>query len=52
MSQDAINNNMEEKTQEQVQDQKKPDERGGILIQSHLKIFDPENQEVYVNGRA
>lgn len=52
MDNSAINNNMEEKTQEQAQVQKKPDEKGGILIQSHVKIFDPESQEVYVNGRA
>ena len=53
MDNNAINNNMEEKTQEvAVQETKSPDEKGGILIQSHIKIFDPENQEVYVNGRA
>lgn len=54
MDNNAINNNMEEKTQDSTatQSAKKPDERSGILIQSHIKIFDPENQEIYVNGRA
>jgi hypothetical protein len=54
MAQDAINNNMDTKTQEDSvkQEAKKPDEKGGILIQSHIKIFDPESQEVFVNGRA
>lgn len=54
MAQDAINNNMDSKPQDAsvVAEAKKPDEKGGILIQSHIKIFDPENQEVYVNGRA
>ena len=46
---------MEETKQEQQvkpQPEKKPDEKGGILVQSHIKIFDPETKEVYVNGRA
>ena len=50
-----INKNMEENKQEQQvtpQPEKKPDEKGGILVQGHIKIFDPETQEVYVNGRA
>ena len=49
-----INKNMEENKQEQTvntQPQKKPDERSGIYLQGHLKIFDPETQEVYVNKR-
>jgi len=40
------------KLQQPQQQQKKPDEKGGILVQSHLKIFDPETNKVYVNGRA
>ena len=32
--------------------QKKPDERGGIYLQGHLKIFDPETQEVLVETRG
>ena len=34
------------------QPKKAPDEKGGILVQSHIKIFDPETNEVFVNGRA
>lgn len=54
MDNNTINNNMDKTSQDnsELHEQKKPDEQGGILIQSHLKIFDPENQEVYVNGRA
>jgi hypothetical protein len=37
---------------QQTQTQRKPDERGGILVQSHIKIFDPKTKEVFVNGRA
>jgi hypothetical protein len=31
--------------------QKQPDERGGIHVQGHIKIFDPETKEVFVNKR-
>lgn len=31
---------------------KQPDERGGIYIQGHIKIFDPETKEVFVQERA
>ena len=34
------------------QPQKQPDESSGIYLQGHIKIFDPETNEVYVNGRA
>ena len=31
---------------------KKPDENSGILVESRIKIFDPETEEVYLEGRA
>jgi hypothetical protein len=43
----------EENTQQdqrQLQD-KRPDEVGGISLQGHIKIFDPETKEVFVNKR-
>ena len=46
---------MEENKQEQQatpQPEKKPDEKGGIFVEGRIKIFDPETNEVYVNGRA
>ena len=30
---------------------KKPDERGSVAISGHIKIFDPNNQEVFVDKR-
>ena len=33
------------------EDQKKPDESQGILIEGHIKIFDPETEEVFVDKR-
>jgi len=54
MDNNAINKIMEEKKQPKVtpQSDKKPDERGGIYLQGHIKIFDPQTKEVFVNGRA
>ena len=52
MDKDAINKNMTTTTQEnQSKIQKQPDERGGIHVQGHIKIFDPETKEVFVNKR-
>lgn len=51
----AINNNIDEKNKQEAvkpQPERQPDERGGIHVQGHLKIFDPETKEVFVNGRA
>ena len=31
---------------------RKPDENSGILVESKIKIFDPETKEVYIEGRA
>jgi hypothetical protein len=29
-----------------------PDEKSGFHIEGHIKIFDPESDEVYVSARA
>lgn len=53
-----INKNMNEKQQENQQDQtvvdkhKQPDDTGGFYLQGHVKIFDPETQEIFLQGRA
>jgi hypothetical protein len=52
MDKNAINKHMDEKQQSTPQPEKKPDERGGIFVEGRIKIFDPETNEVYVNGRA
>jgi len=33
------------------QPQKQPDERGGIHLQGHIKIWDPETNQIFVNKR-
>jgi hypothetical protein len=38
-------------TQQEKQQMKKPDEKGGVHVQGHIKIFDPETKEVYVDKR-
>ena len=46
-----------EKTQpilpnQQTAQGKKPNEAGKIIVQAHMKIFDPQTKQVYVEGRA
>lgn len=33
-------------------DKKKPNEFGGVHFSSHIKIYDPNTKEVYVQKRA
>lgn len=52
-----INNDMEENmdklsAETDQSSDKKPDENSGIYVQSHIKIFDPESNEIFVEGRA
>ena len=53
MINNAINKSMDQKVQETMtkQTQRQPDERGGIHVQGHIKIFDPETKEVFVDKR-
>jgi len=54
MDDNKINKNMttnKQETQPTVQVQKQPDEKGGIYLQGHIKIFDPETQEIFVDKR-
>ena len=51
-SKNLINKYMDNKMQsEQPITQKKPDEHSGIHVQGHIKIFDPETKEVFVDKR-
>ena len=47
----SMDNKMQDSKVQQPQIQKQPDERGGIHVQGHIKIFDPETKEVFVNKR-
>ena len=35
-----------------VNDKKKPDENMGYYFSSHIKIYDPENNKIFVQKRA
>ena len=43
----SMNKNLEEKAVEKTT--KRPDESSGIYVRGHIKIFDPETQEVYID---
>ena len=47
------NNNTENTMQDKTQENpiKKPDETGGVHLQGHIKIFDPESGEVFIDKR-
>lgn len=40
------------KTQPPKQPQTGVNEQGSIVVQAHVKIFDPNTKRVYVEGRA
>jgi hypothetical protein len=49
-----INNNMDKNMElltENTVEERTPDEQGGIYVQGHIKIFDPESGEVYIDKR-
>jgi hypothetical protein len=50
MDNTAINKHMDTKLN-QNQPEKKPDEKSGIYLQGHIKIWDPDTKEVYVDKR-
>jgi hypothetical protein len=60
MIDNEINKHMDKKMQDSIiktqpttaTPTKQPDERSGIHVQGHIKIFDPQTNEVFVNGRA
>ena len=38
-------------TEDKEQNQKPADENSGVLIEGHIKIFDPQSEEVFVDKR-
>jgi hypothetical protein len=52
MNNDQLNSNMEKNMEDlQKNSTEQPNETGGINVQGHIKIFDPESGEVYVDKR-
>ena len=47
-----MDDNKDNKQETEVtQQEKNPDDIGGVHVQGHIKIFDPESEEVYVDKR-
>ena len=52
MNNDQLNSNMDKNMEDLQQNStERPNETGGINVQGHIKIFDPESGEVYVDKR-
>ena len=52
MNNEQLNSNMDKNMEDlQTNSTEKPNEVGGIHVQGHIKIFDPESGEVYVDKR-
>lgn len=49
MNTNKVENSQKDKT---IKPEKKPDEKGGVYVSSHLKIFDPNTKEILVQQRA
>ena len=47
-----LNNTMDNSNNNQQDTEKATDEKSGLLIETKIKIFDPESGEVIVEGRA
>lgn len=45
-------NTTQNQQQNTAQHPRRPNENGTISVQAHMKIFDPNTQKVYVEGRA
>lgn len=40
------------KLEQQIQQVSRPNEQGQLIVQGHIKIFDPNTKQVYVEKRA
>jgi len=40
------------KEQKKVEKKPKPNEAGAISVEAHIKIFDPNTEQVFVNKRS
>jgi len=41
-----------QKLEQQIQQVSRPNEQGQLILQGHVKIFDPNTKQVYVEKRA
>lgn len=40
------------KIEEEIKEEKKPDDEAGLYIEAHIKIFDPQTDEIFVSKRS
>mgnify|MGYP000521084975 CR=1 FL=1 len=54
MVNNAMNNSSENRTQTEQEEKPSsvPNEAGSFAVEGHVKIFDPETREVFVEKRA
>jgi hypothetical protein len=46
-----MNNQNSQKMQQPAENNKKPNEQGSVKIEGHIKIFDPQSKEIFVDKR-
>ena len=51
MHQNKYNDMQEQKVENKSEENKKPDDKSGVQVQGHIKIWDPETGEVIVDKR-
>lgn len=39
-------------TAEQRPNERRPNDQGTVIVQAHMKIFDPNTKQTFVEGRA
>ena len=44
--------NITDENTDAIKENSRPNESGGFHIEGHIKIFDPENDEVFTNTRG
>jgi hypothetical protein len=46
------NTQQKQQVEKKLAQPRKPNETGSISVQGHVRIFDPQTQKTYVEGRA
>jgi hypothetical protein len=44
--------NDQSKTEKNSSQPRRPNEQGSFTLDAHIRIFDPQTREIYVEGRA
>ena len=52
MINNSVGKKLESDDKKPENEQKKPNENNGVYLSSHVKIFDPNTKEIFVQKRA